>query len=155
VPRTSLSRHGWPSAGPCSRAWRARSRVVHSSWGYPRSFAFRRARDTSHALASAVISLCPAADDHRAPRTVRRPGPVQDTAEPADDAVPELGRPQRKRDLCGRLAARRFSSRPRDQCQLRHICIANRQLNHPPPCRHDLRPRSANPRPGYRAMESA
>jgi lipoprotein-anchoring transpeptidase ErfK/SrfK len=28
-----LARHACPSAGPCSRAWRARSRVVHSSWG--------------------------------------------------------------------------------------------------------------------------
>jgi hypothetical protein len=35
---------------------------------------------------------------------------------------------------------RRFGSRPRNRHQLRHIRIADRQLNHPPPCRHDLRP---------------
>ena len=33
VPCARLARHACPSAGPCSRAWRARSRVVHSSWG--------------------------------------------------------------------------------------------------------------------------
>jgi AAA ATPase domain len=36
--------------------------------------------------------------------------------------------------------ARRFASRPCNRHQLRHILIADRQLNHPPPCRHDLRP---------------
>jgi hypothetical protein len=55
VRAASAKRKAWPSAGPCSRAWRARSRVVHNSWGYPRSFAFRQASDTSHALASVVI----------------------------------------------------------------------------------------------------
>jgi hypothetical protein len=35
--------------------------------------------------------------------------------------------------------ARRFRPRPRNQHQLRHIRIADRQLNHPPPCSHDLR----------------
>ena len=34
---------------------RVGQRIVHSSWGYPRSFAFRHASDTSHALASSVI----------------------------------------------------------------------------------------------------
>jgi hypothetical protein len=36
--------------------------------------------------------------------------------------------------------ARRFRPRPRNRHQLRHIRIADRQLNHPTPCRHDLRP---------------
>jgi hypothetical protein len=33
-----------------------------------------------------------------------------------------------------------FNPRLRNRHQLRHIRIADRQLNHPPPCRHDLRP---------------
>jgi hypothetical protein len=37
-------------------------------------------------------------------------------------------------------SARRFRSRPRDRRQLGHIGIADRQLDHPPPCHHDLRP---------------
>src|SRR6516165_4308145 len=39
VPWASLARQLCPSAGPCSRAWRARSRVVHNSCGYPSSLA--------------------------------------------------------------------------------------------------------------------
>ena len=33
VPCAKLARHACPCAGPCSRAWRARSRVVHNSCG--------------------------------------------------------------------------------------------------------------------------
>jgi len=33
VPCTNFARHSCPAAGPCSRAWRAKSRVVHSSCG--------------------------------------------------------------------------------------------------------------------------
>ena len=42
-------------AGPYSRAWRAKSRVVHSSCGWPKSFGFWQASDKSHALASAAL----------------------------------------------------------------------------------------------------
>jgi hypothetical protein len=33
VPWASRPRQAWPAAGPCSRTWRARSRVVHNSCG--------------------------------------------------------------------------------------------------------------------------
>jgi hypothetical protein len=36
--------------------------------------------------------------------------------------------------------ARRYGSRPCNRHQLRHILVADRQFNHLPPCRHDLRP---------------
>src|SRR5262252_7352003 len=58
VAQRALSQFGKaavPPAGPCSRAWRARSRVVHNSCGYPSSLALRQARFTTQALASAVI----------------------------------------------------------------------------------------------------
>jgi hypothetical protein len=45
--------------------------------------------------------------------------------------------------------ARRFRSRPRNQRQLLHIRITDRQRNHPPPCRHKLRPPYRESKAGY------
>jgi hypothetical protein len=98
----------------------------------------------------------------RLERTVGQ-GPAQYTAEPSDDAVPELGRPQRKRDLRGRpaiyrpfrrgspvqFATARFnvsfatSASPIDNSITRRHAVMNFDR------------RSAYQRPGYRAMESA
>ena len=56
VPCAIRARQTCPAPGACSRAWRAGNRVVQSSCGYPTSFAFWQASDTSHARASSVIS---------------------------------------------------------------------------------------------------
>jgi class 3 adenylate cyclase len=44
-------------------------------------------------------------------------------------------------------------ARSRYRRQSRQIRTANRQLNRPPPCRHDLRPHLANQRPAYKAAQ--
>jgi hypothetical protein len=50
-------RQRWMSGGyGVVAAWRASSRVVQSSCGYPRSLAFWQANETSHARAASVIS---------------------------------------------------------------------------------------------------
>jgi hypothetical protein len=49
--------------------------------------------------------------------------------------------------------ARRFRARARYRNQLGQIIFFDRQLNHLPPCRHDLRPGPANQKPGYMASQ--
>jgi hypothetical protein len=89
VPWASWSRHACPSAGSYSRAWRVASSTIRAD--KPRSFAFRQASDTNHALASAVIWVPgPGEGYRRAPPSDHRPAPAPCSVGLSDDAPPGL-----------------------------------------------------------------
>jgi hypothetical protein len=66
----------------------------------------------------------------------------------------QVGRRQRTVGHSPFDLARRFRSRPRYRLEPRQILSFDRQLKHPPPCCHDIQPRSANHERGYNASPS-
>ena len=66
----------------------------------------------------------------------------------------QVGRRQRTVGHSPLDLARRLRSRPRYRLEPRQILSFDRQLKHPPPCCHDLQPRSANHERGYNASPS-
>ena len=121
VPCARFARHGCPSAGPCSRAWRASSRVVQRDRRLPagaRAIVQRGYRAFGHRPLDAALDRLMVQPERLAHRKKRRVFPIT------------------QQDARALDPARRFGSRPRYHPQLLHIRISERQFNRPPPRCH-------------------